>query len=188
MHADEFVRPVAVPSSETIEFVFTCPLSSGHGRPGTYSWPYVAPPDAALGDPLGLGLAVELPAAVAEATSAAGGRWVEYGLVERAYALAQPDDWRRLLARYDHTHYHPDGATRRQLPYTASRYLGRTLGALRAQGIIAFKQGPGTGRWSYNDTISYYAPATVADGAPTCTWERSGRQMSEYMPSDRPVG
>ena len=33
MHMDEFIQPVNV-DSETVEYVFTCRLETGHGTPG----------------------------------------------------------------------------------------------------------------------------------------------------------
>ena len=69
---------------------------------------------------------------------------------------------------YDH------GTTTRTSHLAGAALHGQPLpdadaGALRQHGLIGFKQGPGTGRWSYNSTISYYAPAAVAGDAATCT-------------------
>jgi hypothetical protein len=68
----------------------------------------MAVPQASLGDTLGRGLDLELPKASEHASKeeAAEG-WVEFGLVEQAYALQQPEDWRQLLCKYDRTQHHP---------------------------------------------------------------------------------
>jgi hypothetical protein len=188
MHVDEPIVPTAI-DSETVDYLYTCPRTDGHGRPGTYSWPYVAPPAvSSTPDPMGLGLDLELPRAVSAASAENGGGFVEYGLVERAYALTNPEDWSGLLARYDHTHFYPEGANRAQLPYTASKYLARALGAIRRQGTLAYAQAPGTGRWKYNNPISHYAPAGTDDTAALASWAASGHAMNDYMPDQRPSG
>lgn len=68
----------------------------------------MAVPQASLGDTLGRGLDLELPKASEHASKeeAAEG-WVEFGLVEQAYALQQPEDWRQMLCKYDRTQHHP---------------------------------------------------------------------------------
>ncbi len=184
VHSHEFIQPAFV-GSETAEYTFTC-TRTDHRPEGAYTWPFISEPPAAVGDGMDLGLAVELPAAVATATLEAGVTWVEYGLVERAYALAQPADWAKILARYDHTHYHPADVTKTQLPYTASKYLARSLGGLGGAGELIHHVGPGTGRWSYNSKISYWALPPGADWDSRQTWEASGVQMDSYMPPARP--
>src|SRR5690348_3232900 len=104
MHMDEFLQPQYV-GSETVVWEYTCPLSKGHPGGGPFTWPYVPEPVSLPGDSLGLGLDIELPKAVKTACEEVGAPWVEYGLVERAYALADPDDWAMLLAKYSHTFY-----------------------------------------------------------------------------------
>ena len=113
--------------------------------------------------------------------------WVEYGLVERAYALAHPVEWAKILVKFDHTEYH-DGETtsRGDLPYTASMYLARTLGALSGTGRLGHRSFPGTGRWAYNNPISFYSLPGADPFGPVATWEEAGVKMSDYMPADRP--
>ncbi len=73
---------------------------------------------------------------------------MEYGLVERAYALGRRNDFQQLLDTYGHTHFRPSR-------YTVSAHLARTLGGLSRLGTVLFHAGRGTGRWSYNSDISY---------------------------------
>ncbi|MFM9597942.1 hypothetical protein ACKI1O_52700, partial [Streptomyces scabiei] len=77
---------------------FTCPRTD-HFLPGPYTWLSAPPPPpgtGANGIAADLGLAVELPVALKQF----GSQWVEYGVVERAYALANPKDWSFLLQKY----------------------------------------------------------------------------------------
>ena len=184
LHTDEFVRPVFV-GSETADYTFTCPRTD-HPTPGTFTWSFVPEPSSLPGDSLGLGLDIELPKAVATASDRSGRAWVEYGLIEHAYAAANPDDWSTLLARYGHTHYQPPNASLKEFPYTASKYLARSLGALGARGVLLHAFGPGTGRWDYNKSISYYALPAGGDWSQRQTWVASGIMMDDYMPAVRP--
>jgi len=185
-HADEWIK-LEKCDSETAEYTFTCPRTNHHPTHGPYTWAYIAEPAGVAGDSLGLGLDIELPKAVTTAVTAQQKPWVEYGLIESAYALANPDDWNVLLAKYDHTHYQTDLAARKASTYTASKYLARSLGALGRQGSLIHRFGKGTGRWSYNTSISYYAlPPGDADWSDRRTWEESGETMETYMPAVRP--
>ncbi len=87
-HADEGVHGTPLHDEAGTE-VFEC-RRQGHPRPGSWAWSFVpAPPSttAATGLAAELGLHTELTAAIASY----GGRWVEYGLVERAMpSLSQP--------------------------------------------------------------------------------------------------
>lgn len=65
------------------------------------------------------------------------GHWVEYGVVEHAYAKSRPGDWRRLIDTYGHTAIKPSH-------YTASAFLGATLGHLARNGFVAYHDGPAT--------------------------------------------
>ena len=143
MHTDEHVQPVAV-LNETMDYLYTCNRTDGHGRPGPYSWPWSAPLAAVASTPVEFDLDVTLVQAVTLASQAYGCGWVEYGLVERAFALANPEQWSALLAQHDHTKYNAKGATRKDQPYTASKRLGQKLGILRRREDVAFQQGPGT--------------------------------------------
>jgi hypothetical protein len=184
MHADEFCRPV-FEGSETADYTFTCSRSD-HPVAGAFSWPYVAEPVGLAGDTLNLGLADTLPAAVRAALGGSGQTWVEYGCVEQAYGRANPEDWRRILAKYGHTHYQPVDAKPADYPYTASKYLARSLSSLTRLGTIAHRFGPGTGRWAYNATISYYAFPPGDDWSARLTWAGTGLEMATYMPEARP--
>lgn len=90
-----------------------------------------------------LGLDVELPRVLAGFP----GVWVEYGLVEGAYAQ-RTKGLRRLSGRYGHTAIK---ASR----YTVSSFLSGTLGILSTDGRLLVRPGPATGRWSYNRSISW---------------------------------
>jgi len=134
--------------SEEVGWSFTC-NRRGHPADGPYTW-LRAPEPPALGELTGisaeLGLDVALPAALKESR----GTWVEYGILERAYALANPEDWAFLIARYGHTAV----AAKR---YTVSAFLGGVLGRLQGAGTIAGTMGAATGRWSYNGSTGYWA-------------------------------
>lgn len=96
------------------------------------------PPDlpglSGLADELGLG--TELPALLNEYV----GKWVEYGVVEAAYANAHPDDFAMLVERYGHT------AVAKK-SYTVSSFLSGTLGRLSKRGDVLLSWRKPTGRW-----------------------------------------
>jgi hypothetical protein len=77
-----------------------------------------------------LGLATELPAAIAQYR----GHWIEYGVAERAYALQCPDDFTAIVSRYGHTAIRPK-------QYTASAFLARVLGVLSKHGSVLYHLG-----------------------------------------------
>ncbi len=184
-HSDEIVRPVRT-ASETAEYTYRCGRKN-HPVKGPFEWPFVPEPERASGDIMKLGLDVELPLAVAAAVAEVKPDWVEYGLVERAYALAHPNEWAKILVKFDHTEYHDaDTTTRGDLPYTASMYLARTLGALSGTGRLGHRSFPGTGRWAYNNPISFYSLPGADPFGPVATWEDAGVKMVDYMPADRP--
>lgn len=81
-HSDEDPQGVFV--SDEVGYSFTCERE-GHPEPGPRTW--FRPPEPPPGLELGgladeLGLAVELPRALSEYR----GKWVEYGVLEHAYA------------------------------------------------------------------------------------------------------
>jgi hypothetical protein len=165
-HADEALAGVPLGDDIGTE-AFTCPRTTGHPAEGPWTWAANPEPPVVAG--IGglaqeLSLDFELPKAVQHY----GGRWVEYGLVERAYAVAKPDDFRSLVSRFGHSEQL--GHTN----YTASAYLARTLGALSRRGDVAFKAGAGTGRWDYNATISYWSMPPAPSWENRLTWEQSG--------------
>jgi hypothetical protein len=140
-HSDEDVLGV---QSNDIELTFTCERSVGHPATGPYQWtgPLEVPGLAELGglaDELGLG--TELPAVIAGYS----GKWLEFGVVEAAYADAHPDDFAMLVERYSHTAIAPT-------QFSVSAFLAGTLGRLNRAGFVLYHDGPATGRWSYNGT------------------------------------
>lgn len=170
-HSDEDVPGVRVNDDGTYEF--TCPRTTSHPVVGTYTWMQAPePPDleGVSGLAAELGLDTELPAAIAQYP----GRWVEYGVVEHAYAHATPDDFARLVERYGHTAI---VAAR----YTASAFLAATLGQLSRTGTVLYHPGPATGRWKYNGQISWWALAPEPDWALRTSWEDLGLR-TDHVP------
>jgi hypothetical protein len=147
-HADEDIRGVPTGGSDG-SLSFTCTRTGGHPRGGPHGWLYVPQPDdlpGIEGYAAELGLATELPAAIAQYR----GRWIEYGVAERAYALQCPEDFAAVVGRYGHTAI-------RAKKYTASAFLAGVLGVLSRHGTVMYHSGPATGRWRYNNTISWWA-------------------------------
>jgi hypothetical protein len=172
-HSNDEVHGVPIGDEAHTES-FTCSRED-HPRAGAWTWSWAPDPpggDAVSGLAAELSLDFELPKAVASYD----GRWVEYGLVERAYALAQPEDFRRLVERFGHTHREDSGR------YSVSAYLARTLGDLSRVGSVLFHQGSGTGRWSYNSGISYWAVPPEPDWDSRLSWEDAGPDDMGYVP------
>lgn len=171
-HADDDVLGVPTGHGDG-SVVFTC-TRSGHLTALPHTWLRVPEPEDVAGVDgfaVELGLATELPAALAGYL----GTWVEYGLVERAYALRQPGDFAAIVAKFGHNALAP----RR---YTTSAFIARTLGALGKFGSVLYHGGPATGRWSYNTGISWWALAPAPDWDKSrLSWEGSGHDMS-YVP------
>lgn len=169
-HADEDVVGTRLNEGS---YVFICDRSTGHTAPGPHTWMQaVEPPDMPelTGLAEELRLDIELPAAIAQCS----GRWVEYGVVEAAYAEANPEDFARLVERYSHTAI---AATR----YSASAFIAATLGRLSRTGHVLFHGGPATGRWSYNGEISWWALAPEPAWEARTSWADLGRSM-DYVP------
>lgn len=173
IHSHEDVKGVLVSRPEDWpEYAYTCPLSEGHpdGRP--FTWLFS--PELAVGESSGLaaelGLEVELPAVMKQY----GHRWVEYGVVERAYALAKPADFALLVEKYGHTAI-------KGKRYTASSFLARALGDLSARSVLSFRYGPATGRWSYNSQISWWCLPPGPEWAPDLSWETLNLR-TDYVP------
>ncbi len=169
-HAIEEVDGVWI--SNDVGTQFTCNRTD-HVAPGPFTWISSPPPPPGtdlngIADDLGLG--VEIPAVLKEFA----GQWIEFGVFERAYALANPQDWAFLMDRYSHTAVAPKR-------YTVSAFLAATLGNLERAGIVAFHSGPATGRWAYNRTISYWSLPPAPDWSERLSWEESG-QMIDYVP------
>ena len=173
-HADEGVHGTIVSADGMM--TFTCPRSKGHPQPGPYTWLQAPTPPEVVG--MGglaaeLGLAVELPAALA----AFRGKWVEYGVLEHAYATANPEDFAFLVQRFGHTAI----AAKR---YTASAYLARILSDLSRTGSIQFHWGPSTGRWSYNSGTSWWAVPPEPDWTQRLSWAETHLPM-DYVPGNQ---
>ncbi len=146
-HADEDVRGVATGYGDG-SLTFSC-TRRGHPLDGPHTWlrvPVVEAGPGGRGLAAELGLATELPAAV----KTFAGHWVEYGLVERAYATRRPADFAHLVSRFGHT-------ALMDKRNTASAFLAGYLASLAKRGNILYHDGPATGRWSYNSKISWWA-------------------------------
>ena len=157
-HADEDIQGVPTGSDEG-SLSFTCARMRGHPHGGSHSWLYVPQLDGLSGIDgyaAELGLATELPAAIAQYR----GHWIEYGVAERAYALQCPGDFAAIVSRYGHTAVRPK-------QYTTSAFLAGVLGVLSKHGTVLYHLGPATGRWKYNGTISWWAVPPAPD------WESS---------------
>jgi len=172
-HADEDIRGLAAGDDEG-SLSFTCKRTEGHPHSGPHSWLYVPQPNGLPGIDgyaAELGLATELPAAIAQYRE----KWIEYGVAERAYALRCPDDFAALVSRYGHTAVRPK-------QYTASAFLAGVLGVLSKRGTVLYHLGPATGRWKYNSTISWWAVAPAPDWESSrLSWQDSGQDVS-YVP------
>jgi hypothetical protein len=172
-HADEDIRGVPTGGDEG-SLSFTCARTRSHLHDGLHSWLYVPQPDGLPsmdGYAAELGLATELPAAIAQYR----GKWIEYGIAERAYALRCPDDFAALVSRHGHTAVRPK-------QYTASAFLAGVLGVLSKHGTVLYHLGRATGRWKYNGTISWWAVAPAPDWESSRqSWYDSGHDMS-YVP------
>lgn len=171
-HGNEGVPPVFL-GDEAGSWEYTCPRSKGHPTDGPYTWISVPEPPEVPGlSGLAneLNLYIKLPAVLALHR----GHWVEYGVVERSFALSNPDDFAVLVDKYGHT------AIRAQ-QFTVSAYLARTLGDLSRIGSVLYHPGPATGRWSYNSTISWWALPPAPDWSTSMSWAALGCSV-DYVP------
>jgi len=158
-HTSDDVPGVRNPDDGSYRFECDEP---GHPAPGPYRWLQVPEPPGMSG--LG-GLAEELdmPTRLVDALRSLGEGWFEYGLVERAYALAHPDDFRQLVERWGHTANAPK-------EYTASTYIGSLLGRMTRAADVFYRADRGTGRWSYNRNSSYWSLDPQAPWEDRTTW------------------
>ena len=172
-HADEDVRGERF-GDGGYSLIFTCPRTGGHPEPGPHRWLHVPEPQGLpgiSGYAAGLGLATELPAAIAEHR----GTWMEYGVVEETYALRCPGDFAAIVARYGHTAIAPKR-------YTTSAFLAGVLAVLSKRGDVLTRVGPATGHWAYNGTISWWAVAPAPDWhSSRLSWASTDHGMS-YVP------
>lgn len=134
-----------------------CPLCGGqdylefvcHGPHGAYTFmakgkgTATAYPEGLAPD---LGLYESLPLCVRVDEGPA-----EYGVVEYRFGTAYPHEYRQLVTTYGHRSASPGKQ------YSASAFLAATLGRLAREGALVLTWGKGTGYWSYNDPISYWA-------------------------------
>ncbi|MFC7500605.1 hypothetical protein ACOACQ_19100 [Nocardioides sp. CPCC 206347] len=169
-HSFEEVHGVWISDEVGTEFV--CHRID-HVVPGPFSWINSPPPPpgtdlSGIAEELGLG--VEIPAVLHQFV----GTWIEYGVFERAYALANPKDWAFLIDRYGHTALAPKR-------YTVSAFLAATLGNLDRAGVVKYHSGPATGHWSYNGTISYWSLLPTPDWENRLSWADSGQPV-DYVP------
>ena len=132
---------------------YTCPNTSKHAP---YSWTGTATSGmdetATENKAEELGLYQDLPHCLV-----AGEPFVEYGVVERRFALLCPEVYTRLIEDYGHTRQGPK-------KYTASAFIAKAMGTLADRGEVLYKSGKATGYWAYNSGISYWAmPPEPAD-------------------------
>lgn len=154
-------------------------------HPGGLDWSWLEVPPAPSGGLSGLaeelGLATRLP----EVVGALGSGWFEYGLVEREYARQDPAGFARMVEQWQHTALGDQ-------QYSASSYLAGTLGRLSARGALAYHPGRGTGRWSYNASISWWA-TTAGPWEARTSWadvvgnHRDPDPCWQYVPGSPPA-
>jgi hypothetical protein len=170
VHADESVSGHKLGDGSVN---YTCPRVKGHPEPGPFQWLYVPPPKGLselTGIAAELGLDTELPQVLAAFPE----EWVEYGLVEYTYAQRNPKDFAALVDRYGHTAIK---ASR----YTVSSFLAGTLGILSRDGTVLVRPGEATGRWKYNQTISWWSLPPAPEWERRRSWESASPSMG-YVP------
>jgi len=170
LHADESVTGIPLGDGS---ISYTCTRTKGHPEPAPYRWLHVPAPKGLPGltdVAAELGLGMELPRVLADFPDT----WVEYGLVEYAYAQRNPRDFASLVDRYGHTAIE---ASR----YTVSSFLAATLGILSRDGVVVVRFGPATGRWKYNHSISWWSLPPAPDWERRRSWESTGLSM-DYVP------
>lgn len=158
--------------SDEVGWQFTCPRHD-HPTPGPRTW-MEAPTPPQIDGMSGIAADLGLSQAIPELLAAYSGTWIEYGVLEHAYATRHPEDWAFLVDRYGHTAI---AASR----YTASAFLGGALGNLERNGYIAAHSGPATGRWTYNHITHWWALPPGPDWVSRLSWEDSGLTVA-YVP------
>jgi hypothetical protein len=169
-HADESVSGEKLGDGSVS---YTCPRTRGHPEPGPYRWldvPRSPGLPGLTGIAAELGLDIELPRVLAGFS----GLWVEYGLVEYSYAQRNPRDFAFLVDRFGHTAI----KARR---YTVSSFLAGTLGILSRDGTVLVRPGEATGRWKYNQSISWWSLPPAPEWERRRSWESASPSMG-YVP------
>ncbi|WP_139252844.1 hypothetical protein [Geodermatophilus nigrescens] len=92
-----------------------------------------------------------------------GEPFLEHGIIEARLRQTAWDVFARHVDEMGHVAF---GDIRN----TASNRIGMALGQLRSRGIVVDKRLPGTGAWSYNTDIGFWALAPAEPGRPVQTW------------------
>lgn len=92
-----------------------------------------------------------------------GEPFLEHGIIEARLRQTAWDVFARHVEEAGHVAF---GDIRN----TASNRIGMALGQLRGRGIVVDKRLPGTGAWSYNTDIGFWALAPAEPGRPVRTW------------------
>jgi hypothetical protein len=95
-----------------------------------------------------LGLYDDLPALITDPDEL-----LEYGVVEYRYGTEHPKEYAQLLRTYGHS------SLKSRRGYTSSSFIAGVLSRLWTRGVLLGEFGPATGYWSYNGTVSHWAPA-----------------------------
>jgi hypothetical protein len=142
-------------------FLYTCVNNRRHddGRPAVWQAdPEAGERSTALGD----GVLSDLYEPLL-ATLRSGEPYLEHGIVEQRLREIAWDVFARHVDEAGHVAF---GAIRN----TASNRIGMALGQLRARGLVVDRRLPGTGSWSFNPDIGYWALAPAVPGVGVLTW------------------
>jgi hypothetical protein len=93
-----------------------------------------------------------------------GEAYLEYGVIEYRYALANPETYKKLVSTYSHT------ALGETPGYSASALIGGALGKLPRDGLLVRVLRKSTGYWSYNGQLNTYALSPGPTDEATITW------------------
>lgn len=150
----------AFPAGPDNVWDYTCTAADGGGHAEPYTWPVTV----TVGIPGRSGITAELGLYDDLAALLLPGEgWIEHGILEHRYKLAQPHTYfDELIPRYGHVAQGPKR-------YTTSAFIAQALGQLAREGTLAWSDGRPTGFWSYNHRISYWAlpPAPPLDDRQT---------------------
>jgi hypothetical protein len=94
-----------------------------------------------------------------------GERFVEYGVVEHRYAVANPGNYKHIVGLYSHTGFGD------HVEYSASAFIGSALGKLGREGLLVRRPCRATGFWKYNGLLNAWALQPGPDGEEIVTWE-----------------